>query len=171
MPTTHDALKEHRPVGSYPSKEFWEGNLPSKLIAPLDSMGVKWTSLDTIRIRTAFHAPVVLWISSRSASRRICDFDHMDDDHGANKAIDEFIALHQEISAYWATPESRTLGSIPASLFISAGVGSISRSEDCTKGRAVAEIDGSEVDVGGFNGDAIDLGARVEASSRGERPW
>ncbi|KDQ08186.1 hypothetical protein BOTBODRAFT_180091 [Botryobasidium botryosum FD-172 SS1] len=70
MPTSTEELKELRPIGSNAPKlkEAWGGSLPSKLKALLDSMEVKWTSLDIIRIRTAFHAPIVLWIGVIPAS-------------------------------------------------------------------------------------------------------
>ena len=54
------------PVGYHPIGFIWENGLADKLIAILDSLDVKFTSLDLVRIRTGDDyeapAPVVLWI-------------------------------------------------------------------------------------------------------------
>ena len=64
-------LKELRTVSrNHPIREAWEGDLPQKIIAFLDSMDVKWTSLDIVRIGNVeeyyiplIHiAPTILWI-------------------------------------------------------------------------------------------------------------
>ncbi|KIY45506.1 hypothetical protein FISHEDRAFT_76683 [Fistulina hepatica ATCC 64428] len=75
MPTGPEAyrrVKELRPVGNHALKlqEAWEGNLPPKLFALLDSMKVKWTSTDIVRIGNAGEsfAPVILWIGVMPAS-------------------------------------------------------------------------------------------------------
>ena len=62
--------KELRVVGTHAIKEVWEDNLALKVHALLDSMKVKWTSTDVVRIKDAswLHryressAPVILWI-------------------------------------------------------------------------------------------------------------
>ena len=64
-------LKELGPAGNHPIlSEAWEGDLPHKIIAFLDSMDVKWTSLDIVSIGNVeeyyiplIHiAPTILWI-------------------------------------------------------------------------------------------------------------
>lgn len=59
-------LKELRPVGYHAIKDVWEDNLAIKLYTLLDSMGVKWTSIDVVRIVNAGapsnSAPVIIWI-------------------------------------------------------------------------------------------------------------
>ncbi|TFY68395.1 hypothetical protein EVG20_g3582 [Dentipellis fragilis] len=77
----------------------------------------------------------------------------------ARKAIEDFNALSQDISAHWTTPESRTLGHVVLSPPISFGVGS--SSEGYTEDWAVVEIDASKIDASNFDGNAIDLGTRV----------
>ncbi len=71
LPTDPEACpKELRPAGNHALKEAWRGDLSSKLLALLDSMKVKWTSTDIVRIGIAeeyFH-PVILWIGVTPAS-------------------------------------------------------------------------------------------------------
>ncbi|KAI9447736.1 hypothetical protein H4582DRAFT_1895967 [Lactarius indigo] len=62
--------KELRPVGDHAIKEVWEDKLAPKLHVLLDSMGVKWTSIDIIRIcdTEGTSSPVILWIGVIPAS-------------------------------------------------------------------------------------------------------
>ena len=58
-------LKELHPADSHHQlKEVWEGNLSRKVITILDSMGVKWNSIDVVRIGYAGEHPypAVIWI-------------------------------------------------------------------------------------------------------------
>ncbi|EIW76461.1 hypothetical protein CONPUDRAFT_63989, partial [Coniophora puteana RWD-64-598 SS2] len=69
-PEAYLERKELRAVGRHALKEIWEGGLALKIHAILDSMTVKWTSTDVVRIRnveTSF-APVILWIGVMPAS-------------------------------------------------------------------------------------------------------
>ncbi|CAA7262387.1 unnamed protein product [Cyclocybe aegerita] len=56
--------KDLRVVGNHPIKDVWEDNLALKVMDLLDSMKVKWTSLDVVRIGIVEEdfAPVILWI-------------------------------------------------------------------------------------------------------------
>ncbi|KAK0225014.1 hypothetical protein EDD85DRAFT_980166 [Armillaria nabsnona] len=69
-PEAYRKLKELCAVGNHAFKEAWEGNLALKLHALLDSMKVKWTSTDVVRIRNVGEssAPVILWIGVIPAS-------------------------------------------------------------------------------------------------------
>ncbi|KAK0458222.1 uncharacterized protein EV420DRAFT_1544249, partial [Desarmillaria tabescens] len=69
-PEAYRNVKELRPVGNHALKEAWEGNLALKLHALLDSMKVKWTSTDVVRIGNSGEssAPVILWIGVMPAS-------------------------------------------------------------------------------------------------------
>ncbi|KAF8957093.1 hypothetical protein BDZ97DRAFT_120014 [Flammula alnicola] len=63
-PEAYRNVKELHAVGNHALKEVWEDNLALKLHALLDSMKVKWTSTDVVRIGNAGEssAPVILWI-------------------------------------------------------------------------------------------------------------
>ncbi len=69
-PEAYPKRKELCAVGNHALKEVWEGNLTLKLHALLDSMKVKWTSTDVVRIRNVEEssAPVILWIGVIPAS-------------------------------------------------------------------------------------------------------
>jgi hypothetical protein len=69
-PTGPEAYKELRPVGKHILQDVWSDNLASKVLALLDSMKVKWTSLDVVRfLNTAnSYSTVVLWIGVLPAS-------------------------------------------------------------------------------------------------------
>ncbi|KAK7447031.1 hypothetical protein VKT23_014244 [Stygiomarasmius scandens] len=71
-PEAYRVIRELRPVGNHALKlqEVWEDNLAFKLHTLLDSMKVKWTSTDVVRIGNADEsfAPVVLWIGVIPAS-------------------------------------------------------------------------------------------------------
>jgi hypothetical protein len=69
-PEAYSKVKELRAVGNHPLKETWEDNLALKLHALLESMKVKWTSTDVVRIGNAgdSSAPVILWIGVIPAS-------------------------------------------------------------------------------------------------------
>ncbi|KAG8733123.1 hypothetical protein FRC10_000413 [Ceratobasidium sp. 414] len=57
--------KELRAVGNHALKEVWEDNLAIQVHAILDSMKVKWTSTDVVRLAISAEsssAPVILWI-------------------------------------------------------------------------------------------------------------
>jgi hypothetical protein len=73
MPTGSEADlkdKELRPVGNHPLREAMQGDLPPKLFSLLNSMEVKWTSIDSARIGNAeeYYVPIVLWIGVVPAS-------------------------------------------------------------------------------------------------------
>jgi hypothetical protein len=55
-----------RLVGDHPTKKLWEGELEPKLHTLLDSMEVKQTDVDVIRMgfdgEPPLSAPVILWI-------------------------------------------------------------------------------------------------------------
>lgn len=63
-------IKELRAVGNHALKEAWEDDLALKLHALLDSMKVKWTSTDVVRIGDAGEpsTPIILWIGVMPAS-------------------------------------------------------------------------------------------------------
>ncbi|TFY71083.1 hypothetical protein EVG20_g1921 [Dentipellis fragilis] len=71
-PEAYRVIRMLHPVGDHPIKEVWEDNLALKLHALLDSMKVKWTSTDVVRIGNADEsynsAPVVIWIGVIPAS-------------------------------------------------------------------------------------------------------
>ncbi|KAK0497222.1 hypothetical protein EDD18DRAFT_1161168 [Armillaria luteobubalina] len=71
-PEAYQQPKELRPVGNHAPAfmEAWQGDLAPELFALLDSMKVKWTSTDVVRIGYAeeYSAPVVLWIGVTPAS-------------------------------------------------------------------------------------------------------
>ncbi|KAK0218117.1 hypothetical protein IW262DRAFT_1117502 [Armillaria fumosa] len=69
-PEAYRRIRDLRPVGNHALKEVWEGNLALKLHALLDSMKVKWTSTDVVRIGypKESSAPVILWIGVMPAS-------------------------------------------------------------------------------------------------------
>jgi hypothetical protein len=65
-PEAHTPCKELRILGNHVPgfAEAWEGGLAQKVQDLLESMDVKWTSLDVVRIgfEGEHFAPVVLWI-------------------------------------------------------------------------------------------------------------
>ena len=69
-PWMHPKRRDLRPVGNHALKEVWEGNLALRIHALLDSMNVKWTSTDVVRIGKAEEStvPVILWIGVIPAS-------------------------------------------------------------------------------------------------------
>jgi hypothetical protein len=69
-PEAYPKYKDLRVVGNHVLKEIWEDNLSRKLHALLDSMEVKWTSTDVVRIGIVGEssAPVILWIGVVPAS-------------------------------------------------------------------------------------------------------
>src|SRR6266581_1579343 len=69
-PEAYQMHKELRAAGNHALKEVWEDNLALKLHALLDSMRVKWTSTDVVRIGNAGEssAPIILWIGVMPAS-------------------------------------------------------------------------------------------------------
>ena len=69
-PEAYCKPKELRPVGNHAIKEVWEDNLAYKLHALLDSIEVKWTRTDVVRIGDTGEcsAPVILWIGVMPAS-------------------------------------------------------------------------------------------------------
>ncbi|PBK75246.1 hypothetical protein ARMSODRAFT_929310 [Armillaria solidipes] len=77
-PEAYPTRKELRAVGNHALEEVWEGNLAPELHALLDSMEVKWTSTDVVRIGNAKEssAPVILWIGVMPAS--LSDNDGVD---------------------------------------------------------------------------------------------
>ncbi|KAF8267031.1 hypothetical protein EI94DRAFT_1731571 [Lactarius quietus] len=73
VPTGPDAdweRRELRVIGNHPLHEAWEGGLVRKVIALLDSMEVKFTSIDVIRmgIHDEYGAPAVVWIGVKPSS-------------------------------------------------------------------------------------------------------
>jgi hypothetical protein len=69
-PEAYTVLRELRIFGNHALQEVWEDDLALKLHVLLDSMEVKWTSTDIIRIRNVEEsfAPVILWIGVIPAS-------------------------------------------------------------------------------------------------------
>ncbi|KAF8480479.1 hypothetical protein DFH94DRAFT_480227 [Russula ochroleuca] len=69
-PEAYQRIRELRAVGNHALKEVWEGNLALKLHTLLDTMQVKWTSTDVLRIgnKGESSAPVILWIGVMPAS-------------------------------------------------------------------------------------------------------
>ncbi|KAF9778736.1 hypothetical protein BJ322DRAFT_1014326 [Thelephora terrestris] len=63
-PEAYSQDKELHPVGNHPIRGVWEDDLALKIHALLDSMKVKWTSTDVVRIGDAGEptARVILWI-------------------------------------------------------------------------------------------------------------
>ena len=63
-PEAYPIRKELRPIGNHEVKAIWEDKLAPELHQLLDSMEVKWTSTEIIRIGAAeeAYAPVILWI-------------------------------------------------------------------------------------------------------------
>ncbi|CAA7263668.1 unnamed protein product [Cyclocybe aegerita] len=63
-PWGHNVRKDLRVVGNHLIQDVWEDNLALKVMDLLDSMKVKWTSLDVVRIGIVEEdfAPVILWI-------------------------------------------------------------------------------------------------------------
>ena len=64
-------LKELRPADSHRKlRDVWEGDLGSKVCTLLDSMEVKWTSIDIVRIGYGGErfAPAVVWIGATPGS-------------------------------------------------------------------------------------------------------
>ena len=57
-------LKELGPASSHALSKVWENGLAREVITLLDSMKVKFTSIDIVRIGTAeeYPFPVILWI-------------------------------------------------------------------------------------------------------------
>ncbi len=70
-PEAYRQPKELRPVGKHAITEVWK-DLGPKVFSLLDSMKVKWTSIDVIRIVNAgepsVSAPVIVWIGVVPAS-------------------------------------------------------------------------------------------------------
>jgi hypothetical protein len=56
--------KESRPVGLHPLREIWEATVGLAMVKYLDSKGVKWTSLDPIRMGYAGESspPAIVWV-------------------------------------------------------------------------------------------------------------
>ncbi|KAL6303779.1 hypothetical protein BKA93DRAFT_898944 [Sparassis latifolia] len=110
-PEAYRKLKELRAVGNHALKEAWEGNLALKLHALLDSMKVKWTSTDIVRIGNSGEssAPVILWIGVMPAS--------LSGDDGAVVAskcrellveydiVDVDVEIRESVVTRWAGPE------------------------------------------------------------------
>ncbi|KAJ7145815.1 hypothetical protein C8R44DRAFT_755948 [Mycena epipterygia] len=69
-PEAYRKIRELRAVGNHALKETWEGDLALKVHALLDSIKVKWTSTDVVRIGNPGEssAPVILWIGVMPAS-------------------------------------------------------------------------------------------------------
>jgi len=62
-PWAHPPCKELRPVGNHPLNRVWD-SLGSQIHDILESKGVKWTSMDVVRIGIVDEhiAPVIIWI-------------------------------------------------------------------------------------------------------------
>ena len=69
-PEAYREVKELRPVGNHALTGVWNSNLAPKVFVLLDSMEVKWTSIDIVRIGKSGEssAPVILWIGVMPAS-------------------------------------------------------------------------------------------------------
>ncbi|KIM73605.1 hypothetical protein PILCRDRAFT_828987 [Piloderma croceum F 1598] len=56
--------KESSPIGLHPLREIWEATVGPAMVGYLDSKGVKWTSLDPVRMGYAGESspPVIVWM-------------------------------------------------------------------------------------------------------------
>ena len=56
--------RESSPIGLHPLREIWEATVGPALVHYLDSKGVKWTSLDPVRMGYTHESshPVIIWI-------------------------------------------------------------------------------------------------------------
>ena len=56
--------KESSPIGLHPLQEIWEATVGPAMVGYLDSKGVKWTSLDPVRMGYAGESspPVIVWM-------------------------------------------------------------------------------------------------------------
>jgi hypothetical protein len=63
-PEAYLPRKELRPIGNHPLKAVWEDKLAPPIHDILESKGVKWTSIDILRIGVDEErfAPTVVWI-------------------------------------------------------------------------------------------------------------
>jgi hypothetical protein len=78
----------------------------------------------------------------------------------AREAVEQLNIFYQDVSKRWATPESRILGHVILSPPINVGINNECYTEDW----AIIEVDASKIDVGNFNGNAIDLGTHISES-------
>ncbi len=64
MPTGPDDGKELGIASSHEINAIWDDSLGRKVVAYLDERGVKWTSIDIVRIGISgeYRNPVILWI-------------------------------------------------------------------------------------------------------------
>ena len=71
-PEAYRVIMELRPAGNHALTEVWEDNIASIIIDLLDTMKVKWTSADIVRIGKAEEpsapVPVIPWIGVMPAS-------------------------------------------------------------------------------------------------------
>ncbi|KAF5383272.1 hypothetical protein D9615_004809 [Tricholomella constricta] len=67
--------KELEPISSHPLQEIWETRVAPAIVKYLDSKGVKWTSVDPLRIGFAKESPkpVIIWIGVLPASLSAVD--------------------------------------------------------------------------------------------------
>ncbi|KAK7030282.1 hypothetical protein VNI00_014299 [Paramarasmius palmivorus] len=70
LPTDPEEVKELRPIGNHAIRDAWEGELAQKIFAYLDSMKVKWTSIDLVRIGIAEQRSFlpVVWIGVKPST-------------------------------------------------------------------------------------------------------
>lgn len=65
-PEAYATAKELRPIGDHKDlkKAWWHYGIPQKLIDLLDTMEIKWTSIDAVRIACVgdAHAPAIIWL-------------------------------------------------------------------------------------------------------------
>ncbi|KAF8957089.1 hypothetical protein BDZ97DRAFT_1670470 [Flammula alnicola] len=121
-PEAYRKTKELRPVGNHAAlKAVWEDDLAPKLHALLQSMKVKWTSTDVVRIANAGEpsapAPVVLWIGVIPGSLK------GDDGVGVAAKCRELLGeygiadvdveIRESVVTRWGTPHPSTLPTRP----------------------------------------------------------
>lgn len=63
-PEAHLITKELGPLGSHPLRDIWEASVGPAIFEYLDSKGVKWTSIDPVRIGydDEIPRPAIVWI-------------------------------------------------------------------------------------------------------------
>ena len=108
--------RDLRVVGNHVIKDVWEDNLAFKLHALLDSMDVKWTSTDVVRLGydEEDSAPVILWIGVIPAS--LCSDDGIIVVSECHKLLGEYnitdvdVEIRESVVTHSAGPKFLTFG-------------------------------------------------------------
>ena len=116
-PESYPVPKESSPIGFHPLLDCWEVTIGPAMIVFLDSKGVKWTSLDPLRMGYAGQSspPVIIWMGVEPGSLSATD--------GINIAIGcrEILSAHGINDVHIEIRESEVIRSAnmyrPASLF------------------------------------------------------